>query len=280
MATISKSEQSDGPAEGTVTPPVSWRLVHAQPGALIYAAPGPADASTPVRHERTEWTPSGVPATHESPHETHDHPVLHYAGYIGRVGVLAAALGVGAAVVGTSGTATAEPADSSSSTGQSRTPTRRAQSDPGTRSRADRSALDANRAVQRSEVRGSGVARGLDTVARDSDTPSRRAEDELGIHTGTPHGSGTSEVSTPATEVSAALQSAVPHAAQTAGPAAASPAAVPPATTAAVTPAAPAVSQAAVPATAAPVNDGLSARPAGVAQAPSTAQTASAAQAA
>ena len=47
---------------------------------------------------------------------------LDYAGYIGRIGVPAAALGVGAAVASTPGTAWAEPADADSATSPSSSP--------------------------------------------------------------------------------------------------------------------------------------------------------------
>src|SRR5690242_2898178 len=102
------------------TPPgeLSWKLVHTEPGALVYAVPGvrpPAQSLVRRVTGRTGsgWVPSGTPATHSEPSEN---PVLQYAEYIGRVGLLAAALGVGAAVASVPGIAWAEPTDSSSTT--------------------------------------------------------------------------------------------------------------------------------------------------------------------
>ena len=102
----------------TVPGELSWKLVHTEPGALIYALPG---VNRPVRSlvgrvtHRTGigWAPAGTPATHAEPSE---HPALQYAEYLGRVGLLAAALGVGAAVASVPGIAWAEPTDSSSTT--------------------------------------------------------------------------------------------------------------------------------------------------------------------
>ncbi|MFZ0835245.1 MAG: hypothetical protein WAM92_19650, partial [Mycobacterium sp.] len=101
-------------------PTLTWQLVHAEPGALVYAVPGVKPASNPMVRRaagtKDGWLPAGSPArrrpgTRQS--------ALDYAGYIGRVGLLAAALGVGAAVVGIPGIAWAEPADADSSTSTS-----------------------------------------------------------------------------------------------------------------------------------------------------------------
>jgi YVTN family beta-propeller protein/VCBS repeat-containing protein len=95
-------------------------LVHAEPGALVYAVPG-AGQHPLQRKPPAGWVPggpgdvSGGPATHRA----EEHPALHYAGYIGRIGVLAAALGVGAAMAGNQGIAWAEPSDSDSSSSSS-----------------------------------------------------------------------------------------------------------------------------------------------------------------
>ncbi len=102
---------------------LSWKLVHTEPGALVYSVPGvnpPAQSLVRRVTGRTgsEWVPSGTPATHAEPSE---HPVLQYAEYIGRVGLLAAALGVGAAVANVPGIAWAEPTDSGSTTSSTST---------------------------------------------------------------------------------------------------------------------------------------------------------------
>lgn len=105
---------------------LTWQLVHAEPGALIYAAiPGVPPAGKPTDGELNHagrWAPGGVsdvsggPARH---HADDEHPLLHYAGYIGRVGLLAAALGVGATLAGRTGVAWAETGGSDSSSSPS-----------------------------------------------------------------------------------------------------------------------------------------------------------------
>lgn len=99
---------------------LTWQLVHAQPGSLVYEVAGGRSAQT----DRTPpggWEPGGPEnVTDISPDEGPEpHPLLHYAGYLGRVGVLAAALGVGAALAGTQGVAWAEPQDSEPSSSRS-----------------------------------------------------------------------------------------------------------------------------------------------------------------
>ncbi len=82
------------------TSALTWQLVHAEPGALVYAAAGLNPTHPLVRHaasRTTGWVPAGTLTTHAEPEQ---HSALHYAEYIGRVGVLAAALGVGAALAG------------------------------------------------------------------------------------------------------------------------------------------------------------------------------------
>lgn len=99
-------------------PALTWQLVYAEPGALVYAVPGVKPAPHPiVRHaaNRPPWVPSGAHAAQRKPGK---HSALHYAGYIGRVGLLAAALGVGASVA-IPGIAWAEPNDTDTSTSTS-----------------------------------------------------------------------------------------------------------------------------------------------------------------
>nr|HRD13458.1 hypothetical protein [Mycobacterium sp.] len=93
---LQTEQDSTGPA-------LTWQLVHAVPGALVYAASSAKLPDHPLlRHssnDAVEWVPSGEPeGVSEARHHGIDHPVLHYAGYIGRVGLLAAALGAGAAL--------------------------------------------------------------------------------------------------------------------------------------------------------------------------------------
>ncbi len=127
--------------QGLTTPVLTWQLVHAVPGALVYAASsGDLPTHPLLRHsdgEAKHWVPSGEPeADRETHHRGLDHPVLHYAGYIGRVGLLAAALGAGAAFAARPGVAAAEPASSdsgssSSSSGSSSSDSRGGASSPG-----------------------------------------------------------------------------------------------------------------------------------------------------
>ena len=72
------------------------------------------------------WEPECTATANGHPQAHQEHPALHYAQYIGRVGVLAAALGVGAALTGAPGVAWAEPAgtDTSSSSSAEATETR------------------------------------------------------------------------------------------------------------------------------------------------------------
>ena len=94
--------------------PLTWQLVHAESEALVYSLPGLKPTHPLVRHAGAReggWAPSGIPAGHGAPDKR---SALHYAEYIGRVGVLAAALGVGAA--GAPGLASAEPTDTTTST--------------------------------------------------------------------------------------------------------------------------------------------------------------------
>ncbi|KRE25223.1 hypothetical protein ASG82_16655 [Mycobacterium sp. Soil538] len=109
---------SESPTD-TPSSQLTWQLVHAEPGAWVYSTPG-VDAGMPalVRRAGEAWVPGGVPAGHTEP-ETHS--ALHYAGHIGRVGVLAAALGVGAAVAHTPGVAWAEPTAPDTTTSTSST---------------------------------------------------------------------------------------------------------------------------------------------------------------
>lgn len=123
------------PAAGTkgsrtapTRPTITWQLIHAQPGALFYTAYGDHLPTTPkTRRDASIWAPSGTVEPGDGLHED-ELSVLHYAGYIGRVGVLAAALGVGAAVAGTPGSAWADPAvtDSTTTSGSSESTATRA----------------------------------------------------------------------------------------------------------------------------------------------------------
>ncbi len=106
--------------ESTQTPPVTWSLVHAEPGALVYSTPGLPPGRPVARHAAGRsggWTPAGTMTL--PPAKSEDHTTADYARFIGRVGLLAAALGLGAAVVGQPGIATAQPADTDSSTSTS-----------------------------------------------------------------------------------------------------------------------------------------------------------------
>lgn len=114
---LQTEQDSTGPA-------LTWQLVHAVPGALVYAASSPKLPNRPLlRHssgDAVEWVPSGEPeGVSEARHHGIDHPVLHYAGYIGRVGLLAAALGAGAAFAARPGIAAADPDSSSSASSSS-----------------------------------------------------------------------------------------------------------------------------------------------------------------
>ncbi|QZT58343.1 PE-PPE domain-containing protein [Mycolicibacterium austroafricanum] len=102
---------TDPPAEAP-SQKVTWRLDYAEPGVLGYSIPGVEPPTLPlVRHGG--WVPGGAPGAEDLPDK---HSAVHYARYIGRVGVLAAALGLGAAIAGTPGIARAEPeADSTTS---------------------------------------------------------------------------------------------------------------------------------------------------------------------
>lgn len=102
------------------SPGLTWQLVHAEPGALIYAVRGAQPATNPAGGKHGPgggWAPGGVADVSggPEPHRPDAHPVWHHAGYVGRVGVLAAALGVGAAVAGNPVIAWAEPGDSDAS---------------------------------------------------------------------------------------------------------------------------------------------------------------------
>jgi VCBS repeat-containing protein len=104
-----------------MTPPgLTWQLVHAQPGSLVYEVAAGKSAQAD-RTPPSGWEPGGPEniaglAPGDGPEE---HPLLHYAGSLGRVGVLAAALGVGAALDGTQGLAWAEPQESEPSSSRS-----------------------------------------------------------------------------------------------------------------------------------------------------------------
>ncbi|MCV7151621.1 Ig-like domain-containing protein [Mycolicibacterium pyrenivorans] len=111
MATVAK------PSTVTPSQKLTWQLVHAEPGAWVYSVPGVNPAPL-VRGAGRGWVPEGTPAEHD---ELVKHSALHYAEYIGRVGVLAAALGVGAAVAGTPGIAWAEPTEPDTTTSTSST---------------------------------------------------------------------------------------------------------------------------------------------------------------
>lgn len=103
-----QSGPADGAASAPDTPAVMWHVVQARPGTLVYAVPR-AKAVSPLH---VGWQPESdsADAGHD---EADDDSVLHYARYIGRVGVLAAALGVGAAVAGNA-VAQAAPGDDDS----------------------------------------------------------------------------------------------------------------------------------------------------------------------
>ena len=124
MTTAPQIERPQSIDATTATlPGLKWKLVHAEPGHLVFALPGLMPAAHPlVRHGAGRsggWVPSGSPVEHHVPEAetSNEHPALEYARYIGRVGVLAAALGVGAALAGQQAAiALAEPTDSDSST--------------------------------------------------------------------------------------------------------------------------------------------------------------------
>ena len=103
---------------------LTWRLVQAAPGALLYSAP-PVEAPAHARHRDDAWVPEGLPEEDGGAHpdEPAQHSALEYAGHIGRVGLLAAALGIGAALARTPGVAWAEPTDTESSSSESQSST-------------------------------------------------------------------------------------------------------------------------------------------------------------
>ncbi|QZT63582.1 PE-PPE domain-containing protein [Mycolicibacterium austroafricanum] len=102
---------TDPPAEAPSQQP-TWRLEYAEPGMLVYSIPGVELPKLPLVRSGG-WVPGGAPSAEGLPDK---HSALHYARYIGRVGVLAAALGLGAVIAGTPGIARAEPeADSTTS---------------------------------------------------------------------------------------------------------------------------------------------------------------------
>ena len=114
MTTARHFTPTGGSAQDTTASTVTWELVHAEPRALVYAVPRAKPSASPIPHgapvPTAGWTPSASPEHHDAAeHDAIEHPFLHYAGYVGRVGVLATALGVGAAVAGTSGNALAQP---------------------------------------------------------------------------------------------------------------------------------------------------------------------------
>ncbi|BBX70329.1 YVTN family beta-propeller repeat protein [Mycolicibacterium psychrotolerans] len=97
---------------------LTWQLVEAAPGALFYSA---AVSDAPTHHPRQQaWLPEGSSEglAREHPEEPAHHRALAYAVDISRAGLLAAALGIGAAVARAPGVAWAEPTqpDSASST--------------------------------------------------------------------------------------------------------------------------------------------------------------------
>ena len=81
----------------TTPPPLTCQLVQVAPGALLYSAP-PLEAPLQPRHRDEGWVPGGSPE--ELSGSAHDEPehlsALEYAEHIGRIGLLAAALGIGA----------------------------------------------------------------------------------------------------------------------------------------------------------------------------------------
>lgn len=109
------------PQDHTSIPPLTWKLVHAEPGALVYAVPGLQPIHPPVRRAlRGGWVPQG--ARPEPDGEGPDtHKALHYVEFLGFAAVLAAALGVGAALAGRVAVASADPTGSDSSTSTSAT---------------------------------------------------------------------------------------------------------------------------------------------------------------
>ncbi|MEI6254511.1 MAG: carbohydrate-binding domain-containing protein, partial [Mycobacteriaceae bacterium] len=164
---------------------VTWELVHAEPGALVYAVPGVKPAANPrVRRTATRpggWTPSGTPEhTATSHHGEIEHPVLHYAGYIGRVGVLAAALGVGAAVAGTPGRAWAEPNAGDSTTSSEPSTMSASNETPapqaGLRNGGGRTTAARQHSSPTSVLRGSGEVRTSSTGATDAASARRTAD--------------------------------------------------------------------------------------------------------
>lgn len=108
MTTVARTPEEASPRA------LTWTLVHAEPGALVFALPGVTPTTNPLVRRAAGWVPSGSPTERRSG-ASDEHPALHYAEYIGRVGVLAAALGVGAAVVGQPGIAIAEPTNTDTS---------------------------------------------------------------------------------------------------------------------------------------------------------------------
>lgn len=97
--------------------PLTWTLVHTAPGALVFAAPGLSPRHPLLRHRDHVWTPAGPAAVPAAPGHG-----AHYGQFVGRVGLLAAALGVGAALVAhPAGVALAEPSDTDAGSSSSST---------------------------------------------------------------------------------------------------------------------------------------------------------------
>ncbi len=85
------------------TPPaLMWQLVRAAPGALVYSLPAVKPPRLGHRGGRGPRgkVPGGLPEEHTGAHpgRPERHLALDYAFDIGRIGLLAAPLGVGAAV--------------------------------------------------------------------------------------------------------------------------------------------------------------------------------------
>ena len=91
---------------------LTWQLVHATPASLVYAVPAAEVPANPlIRRTARSWAGghalggSFASQSASYPGGLVHNPALGYARYIGRFELLAAALGVGAAVASTSGTA-------------------------------------------------------------------------------------------------------------------------------------------------------------------------------
>ena len=116
------------------SPTPASELMHNQTAITV---PG---VDRPIHHtvDREEWVPEGMPTGDGQPVKTGS--PLHYVEHVGRAGVLAAALGVGAAIAGTAGVASAAPAKADTTNSAPSTP-----SNSGTRAAGEHTTRHASR---------------------------------------------------------------------------------------------------------------------------------------